>query len=533
MKKLLAALTVIIPLVLLCGCKSMQMFDELLAEAISERFPQQTPHNPESSHISPPIVNNEPEAEPMLNEKYLEYIGKSYAELAAAFGESSGIYANMEWGLYASFPSADISCLLAADFTQYYDDLGEWLTDETEFEPATELADPRYIGSKFAMNKINVSSIAVYGEAVKELFIRRGELDLNTAEEILAQPGAGYVSENEMHGTLETSNYTYKNYVLRFDVERNGNSYSILSANIRRAVPYDAYTSAIVGRWLPDEQFSAVIDNSTVLEISPDNAFTLSTAAGKYTGWLSVGWEAPTDYSDFPVKLIFNTDAENSRAASNGFYWMDMTLYEGEIYLSLRKTINEEMLLDDIAEDNALTFKREKPGSSSHAAIRADSFFPAAFWLIDNDKGEIWLKHVVFKDGKYICESIEAVRYEPSPDIVFDILGNDLFSGQVYDIRTDSQGRVIKLAAILESTAFEKSLAVLANISVYRANIALGMSPLSLREISIIEGATCHIVYVGANYPGQFIREKVYAVNIDDEIVYEYDATRASWRRVR
>ena len=185
MKNLLAAIAVMIVIALLGGCVSIKVLDELVADNLSE----QSSSAPESDSAASESESSKSEAPPAqtkaangidypVNMKYLQYVGKTYEEIAKMTGDEPKIYINMDWGVYASFSSADIACFFDSSiFENNYEYLSDWLADDSEFADDPDYADRYYIGDNYKMSEFVAGRVYVAGdEAIMDIFGKREKL---------------------------------------------------------------------------------------------------------------------------------------------------------------------------------------------------------------------------------------------------------------------------------------------------------------------------------------------------------------------
>ena len=175
---------------------------------------------------------SEPEKLLSIDESYFELLGKTYEDLAAKCGEEK-IYANMEFGLYASFESAGISALFDISmFERHYDSFSDWIADSNEFEFEDGYADSHYVGSRYSTSDFIIGNINIYGnDKMSEFFGRKGNVMLSMVAEYFGVT-TGDVTENEMDGTYMSPTYKYGGHFVSFYVTPAGDDYIIDSVSL-------------------------------------------------------------------------------------------------------------------------------------------------------------------------------------------------------------------------------------------------------------------------------------------------------------
>ena len=242
------------------------------------------------------------------------------------------------------------------------------------------------------------------------------------------------------------------------------------------------------------------------------------------------------------------------------YYFFHRTIYDGKRAMSLFFADLENSVFDIFTEDNGLEYTmgevvfEKVTGEVSEVKLRKNDEFYAVFWGHGVHYESIWIDDVEWEPREedynfnYPVPMIvnenevkESILYKVDSDKKFDILGDDMFKGDIYYVKTDERGIIVELISagrkmFLEESAEEyiseiKEIIyfIIADIGEIQENLAQGMSILFTGETTIIDGEECYEISLGTDHDQVFVREIHYAVNISTEQVYEYNVLKDVW----
>ena len=242
------------------------------------------------------------------------------------------------------------------------------------------------------------------------------------------------------------------------------------------------------------------------------------------------------------------------------YYFFHRTIYDGKRAMSLFFADLENSVFDIFTEDNGLEYTmgevvfEKVTGEVSEVKLRKNDEFYAVFWGHGVHYESIWIDDVEWEPREedynfnYPVPMIvnenevkESILYKVDSDKKFDILGDDMFKGDIYYVKTDERGIIVELISagrkmFLEESAEEymgeiKEIIyfIIDDIDEIQEKLANGMSILFTGETTIIDGEECYEISLGTDHDQVFVREIHYAVNISTEQVYEYNVLNDVW----
>ena len=242
------------------------------------------------------------------------------------------------------------------------------------------------------------------------------------------------------------------------------------------------------------------------------------------------------------------------------YYFFHRTIYDGKRAMSLFFADLENSVFDIFTEDNGLEYTmgevvfEKVTGEVSEVKLRKNDEFYAVFWGHGVHYESIWIDDVEWEPREedynfnYPVPMIvnenevkESILYKVDSDKKFDILGDDMFKGDIYYVKTDERGIIVELISagrkmFLEESAEEyiseiKEIIyfIIDDIDEIQEKLANGMSILFTGETTIIDGEECYEISLGTDHDQVFVREIHYAVNISTEQVYEYNVLNDIW----
>ena len=192
-------------------------------------------------------------------------------------------------------------------------------------------------------------------------------------------------------------------------------------------------------------------------------------------------------------------------------------------------------------------------GETSQLQARKSEEFEAVFWGKGADGQSLWFDDAICTPSGaddelayprmmtyYENDVMESVLYSIAPDVMSEVLGDDLFQGEVYYVQTDDQGQVTELMTASQKRYMDQldsSQEIEASIVDFIANdvaetkeyLALGMSIQFDGTTIMIEDDEYYLVALGTDHEDSFVRELYYAVNPTTWKVYSYSAVEDTW----
>ena len=318
----------------------------------------------------------------------------------------------------------------------------------------------------------------------------------------------------------------------------------------------------LVGDWVCEiEYMSNIVANMTIhenldVELSFYDSF-INKLVADYEGDI-VFKRIYRDEEDAPDMITLQLKVEPYIECD--YYFFHRTIYDGKRAMSLFFAGLENSVFDIFTEDNGLEYTmgevvfEKLTGEVSGGKPRQNDEFYAVFWGHGVHYESIWLDEVEWEpreeayDPNYPVPMIvhenelkESILYKVDNDNKFDILGDDMFKGDIYYVKTDKGGIIVELISADRKMFLEESSEeymdeikeiiyfIIEDIDEIKENLANGMSLLFTGETTLIDGEECYEISLGTNYDEVFIREKHYAVNISTEQVYEYNVLNDVW----
>ncbi|MDD2625641.1 MAG: hypothetical protein PHR55_02670, partial [Bacilli bacterium] len=202
-----------------------------------------------------------------------------------------------------------------------------------------------------------------------------------------------------------------------------------------------------------------------------------------------------------------------------------------------------------------ITFKKAT-GEMSQLKPRKNDHFYAVYWGKDEKGKSLWLDDALWipteeddyttvypKEINYYDDELqESILYSISLEAISDILGDDLFPGNVYYVETDEKGNITHFIGAERKEFLEESAIgyeteslifdIIYDVEEIQEYLDMGMRILYNGETITLDGEECYIVELGTDHEEQFVREIFYAVNINTYQVYHYDVLTDTWEPV-
>lgn len=337
--------------------------------------------------------------------------------------------------------------------------------------------------------------------------------------------------------------------------------------NVVSISPPDFSTEAgiskyLAGEWTFNNEY--VSDVVCTMRIDADLKVYLSfsdteteESKGEYNGQIKFDrlYAQPNEVPDLVSIELTDTDYPGG-----DFFFQHRTDYDGKRVMSWFFAGNGNCIFDKLGSGEfeyapaEVIFKKVSEGVTQ-LSPRQNEWFYAIYW--GKGTSSLWLDDAVWTppednddENLYPREMVlyendvkESVLYTIAPDKVSDILGEDLFPGQVYYAETDEQGNVIEFmsaeykeylhnnpGAALDCKTEELIFDIIQGET--QEYLDMGMAILYTDETIMLDDADCYLVELGTNHEDQFVREFHYAVNTTTEQVYLYDVIMDTWEEL-
>lgn len=265
-----------------------------------------------------------------------------------------------------------------------------------------------------------------------------------------------------------------------------------------------------------------------------------------------------TNEDDAPDMITLQLD--DDKYTECDYYFFHRTIYDKKRVMSLffagtGNSVFNILTGNDISDYTISEVLLEKvTGEITKGNIRKNDEFYAIFWGYGIHNENIWIDDVEWteRDEDYnpnypvpmiVHENKEkeSTLYNLDQDKKVDILGDDIFKGDVYFVQTNSKGNIVELISadykkFLEQSSEETEneikdqiFRVIKGMKDIQEYLDNGMSILLTGETTIINGKECYEVFLGTNHEEIFVREIHYAVNLLTCQVYKYDVLNDIW----
>lgn len=317
---------------------------------------------------------------------------------------------------------------------------------------------------------------------------------------------------------------------------------------VGRWVFSDAYRSDVVCDMTIDESFNVQLEFFNLYENEP---------AGNYSGnivfdHIYVDLDQAPDY----LRIILDDD----KVSGGEYYFLHRTNYDGVLVMGLffggtGSSVFEILGPEGLQETPKDIYFERYANIPPSQEPKKDAQFHAVFWGMGDDQNSIWLDDVEWFDLKddlptdypreimqYHNEVNESALYPIPADLFTEIMGDDLFPGTVYYVKTNDQGEVIGLmdpmgVYFTEEGEYNELSELLYFIltngnSEVREYLDAGMKILVDGETITLDGEECYSVILGTDNADKFTKEIFYAVGFSSEQVHRYDVLTDSWEKL-
>lgn len=331
----------------------------------------------------------------------------------------------------------------------------------------------------------------------------------------------------------------------------------------------------LIGEWVFDKEYISDvvckmnIDEELKISLSFHDAYK-DQAVGDYFGEISFD-RAHVEENEAPdlisIELI-DTDCTGGK-----FFFLHRTIYDEKAVMSWFFEDYGNIIFNLLGSDEfpyapeEIMFEKEIKVNSD-LCLRKNSEFHGVFWGKGADNESLWVDEVdwtprgydeydvIYSERMTFYENdlAESILYKIAKENTSYILGDDLFPGDVYFVKTDAEGNIIEFInpeykAFLESSfegEYEEDLEYYNESEIYdlifdiienevdetREYLNLGMEVLIEDDLITLDGYECYKIALGTNHEDHFVREIFYGVNIYTREVYRYDVLTDSWTKL-
>lgn len=221
----------------------------------------------------------------------------------------------------------------------------------------------------------------------------------------------------------------------------------------------------LIGEWVFDKDYVSDIvcemniDKDLNIELSFNNTYR-DEFLGDYEGKITFDrqYARPDEAPD-----LISIELMEEDYPGGDFFFLHRTIYDGKYLMSLFFAGNGNCIFDMLGPEGyeyppgEIMFEK-KTKEISKLSPRKDDEFYAVFWGNPDKKQDLWLDDVVWTPTEeydpdplypprmtYYDNNVkESIVYSIRPDRMDDILGDDLFPGEVYFVKTDENGDVME-----------------------------------------------------------------------------------------
>lgn len=322
----------------------------------------------------------------------------------------------------------------------------------------------------------------------------------------------------------------------------------------------------LVGDWTCEmEYMSNIVANMTIhenldFELSFFDSVT-SESKGDYKG--SIEFMRIYRNQDDAPDLI-SLKLEDHKYEESQYFFFHRTIYEGKRVMSLFFAGYEESIFDILTGDDDSDYTISEvllekiTGEVTERKPRKNDQFYAIFWGHGVHYESIWLDDVEWtpRDEDYNAnypvpmlvhenEELESLLYNVDGDNKFDILGDDMFKGEVYYIETDEAGNIISLISADRKRFLEEGsdyfdddyikdhvFHIIEDLPEVQEYLDSGMKILYTGDTVILDGEEFYEVILGTDHEENFVSEIFYAVDYTTMRVYKYDVLNDVWEEI-
>ncbi len=321
----------------------------------------------------------------------------------------------------------------------------------------------------------------------------------------------------------------------------------------------------LVGDWIFNQEYvSSIVCNMTISEdllVNLQFQDTLTNVAkGEYTGKIVLDriYAKPSDAPD-----LITMELMDASYPGGDFFFTHRTIYGDKRVMSWFFAGNGNCIFDLLGPEgfesspDEIIFEATNSEVTEHERNETGEFF-GVYWGMGDDNKSLWIDDVLWTPPekedyapmyplRYThYENIvkESVLYSISKDDISEVLGDDLFPGQVYLVRTDYQNQIIEMVDPEFETFFgdadneyrdtETAQLVMdimnSEVEIIKEHLNAGMSILYTEETIILDEQRCYLVSLGTDHEEHFVNEFFYAVNTWTREIYEYDPLLDAWK---
>lgn len=336
----------------------------------------------------------------------------------------------------------------------------------------------------------------------------------------------------------------------------------------------EAVREYIVGEWIFDKEYVSdracrmIIDEDLKIKLSFSNLskddFKEDYQGQIFLDRMYAGQGDPPD--------IITIKLPGTEFSQSDFFFLHRTSYDSKHVMSIFYSGNGTSIFDVNLRDeesdytlDELIFEKTCEYIPKIKASKNDKFYSVYWGKGENDN--IWIDDVNWTPPTegylpgvypypmtlYENDIKESVLYNIKENRSRDILGDDLFPGQVYYVETDENANIVEFISAEYKRFLEvdeeymkeyveedeeeyndydiddQLYDIIKEIVEVQEYIDLGMTILIEGETTTIEEEECYIVILGTDHEESFVREIYYAIDINTQQVYRLDVINDKW----
>ena len=325
----------------------------------------------------------------------------------------------------------------------------------------------------------------------------------------------------------------------------------------------DSIREYLIGEWVFDKGYISDvtckmdIDKDLNLQLSFYNSYT-DEFLGDYLGEIKFErqYANPNQVPD-----LISIELTDTEYPGGEYFFLHRTTYNEKNVMSLFFAGNGNGIFDLLGSEDfqyapgEIIFEKESGGISKLLPRKNDEFY-AVYWGKGSDQKSIWLDDVLWKPKEegdfesdypwqmtvYENDLQESIIYNIATDQINEILGDDLFPGEVYFVETDKNGSIKKFIDAERKNWIDNNyitpdissmvIETIENVDEVKEYLNLGMIIDFEGDTIMIEDEEFYKLVLGTQHEDYFVPEIYYGVNTFTDEVYWYDVINDIWEPV-
>lgn len=325
----------------------------------------------------------------------------------------------------------------------------------------------------------------------------------------------------------------------------------------------DGIKEYLVGDWSFDNGYvsDVVCDMSIDKDLNVHLSFQDSYSDGpksEYSGLIKLD-RAHAQADEAPDLLVI--ELSDTDYPGGDFFFLHRTIYDEKRVMSWFYKENGPCIFDVLGPEGYQDVPEEimfekTTGESPQLSPIINGEFQGVFWGIGEGES-LWIDDAKWTPSEandytalyplrmtfYENRVQQSALYKIAPDMVSEILGDDLFPGGLYSIRTDKEGNINYFVSVEYEVFLKEGSGGSADLDIealvleimerdveeIKGFINSGLTLMVTGETMTLEGEESYLVDIGENSDGQFYPNMYYAVNTNTRQVHYYDILKDSW----